>query len=54
MYVQQDSLEIILYIILFYFILALSSLATTSKFQSNICLKMKAVGLININTKECN
>ena len=28
--------------------------ATTSKFQKNICFKMSAVGLIKINTKECN
>ena len=31
----------------------LSSLATTSKFQKNICFKMRVVGLISINTKEC-
>ena len=30
-----------------------TSLATTSKFQKNICLKTRAVGLINIKTKEC-
>ena len=30
----------------------LSSLAVTSKFQKNICFKMRAVGLINIKTKE--
>ena len=30
-----------------------SSLATASKFQKNICFKMRAVSLININTKEC-
>ena len=29
------------------------NLATTSKFQMNICFKTRAVGLININTKEC-
>ena len=34
-------------------LISLSSLATTSKFQRNICFKMRAVGLININTKEC-
>ena len=32
---------------------SLSSLATTSKFQKNFCFKMKAVGLINTNEKEC-
>ena len=32
-------------------LLSLSSLATASKFQKN-CFKMRAVGLININTKE--
>ena len=30
-----------------------TSLATTSKFQKNICLKTRVVGLINIKTKEC-
>ena len=35
-------------------LISLSSLATTSKFQKNICFKMRAVGLININTKEWN
>ena len=30
-----------------------TSLATPSKFQNNICFKTKAVGLINIKTKEC-
>ena len=30
-----------------------TSLATTSKFQKNICFKTRAVGLINIKTKEC-
>ena len=30
-----------------------TNLATTSKFQKNICFKTRAVGLININTKEC-
>ena len=30
-----------------------TSLATKSKFQKNICFKMRAVGLINIKTKEC-
>ena len=34
-------------------IISLSSLATTSKFQKNVCFKMRAVSLININTKEC-
>ena len=29
-----------------------TNLATTSKFQKNICSKTRAVGLININTKE--
>ena len=40
----------------YYFVLMLMtrfSLAMTSKFQKNICFKMRAVGLININTKEC-
>ena len=31
-------------------LITLSSLATTSKFQENICFKMRAVGLTNINT----
>ena len=30
-----------------------TNLATTSKFQKNIFFKTRAVGLININTKEC-
>ena len=30
-----------------------TKLATTSKFQKNICFQTRAVGLININTKEC-
>ena len=30
-----------------------TSLVTTSKFQKNICFKTRAVGLINIKTKEC-
>ena len=30
-----------------------TNLATTSKFQKNICFKARAAGLININTKEC-
>ena len=30
-----------------------TNLATTSKFQKNICFKTRAVGLFNINTKEC-
>ena len=30
-----------------------TNLATTSKFQKNICFKTRAIGLININTKEC-
>ena len=34
-------------------LISLFSLATTSKFQKNICFKTRAVGLININTKEC-
>ena len=34
-------------------LVTLSSLATTSKFQENICFKMRVVSLININTKEC-
>ena len=34
-------------------LISLSSLATTSKFQKNICVKMRAVGLISIKTKEC-
>ena len=29
------------------------SLSTTSKFQKNVCFKTRAVGLINIKTKEC-
>ena len=33
--------------------ISLSSLATKSKFQKNICFKTRTVGLININTKEC-
>ena len=32
--------------------ISLSGLATTSKFQKNICFKMRPVGLININTKQ--
>ena len=34
-------------------LLCLTSLATMSKFQKNICLKIRAVGLISIKTKEC-
>ena len=34
-------------------LISLSILATTSKFQKNICFKMRAVGLININATEC-
>ena len=30
-----------------------TSLAAMSKFQKNICFKTRAVGLINIKTKEC-
>ena len=30
-----------------------TSLDTKSKFQKNICFKTRAVGLINIKTKEC-
>ena len=30
-----------------------TSLATKSTFQKNICFKTRAVGLINIKTKEC-
>ena len=30
-----------------------TNLATKSKFQKNICFKTRAVGLINIKTKEC-
>ena len=33
-------------------LISLSSLATTSTCQKNFCFKMRAVGLININTKE--
>ena len=33
-------------------LISLTSLATTSKFQTNICFKMRAVGLINMKTKE--
>ena len=32
---------------------SLTSLAMTSKFQKNICFKARAVGAINIKTKEC-
>ena len=34
-------------------LISLSSLVTTSKFQKNIYFKLRAIGLININTKEC-
>ena len=34
-------------------LISLTSPATTSKFQKNICFKTRAVGPININTKEC-
>ena len=34
-------------------LISLSSLATASKFQTNICFKMRAVGQIYINTKAC-
>ena len=34
-------------------LISLTSLAMTSKFQKNICFKTRAVGLINIKTKEC-
>ena len=34
-------------------LISLTSLATTSKFQKNICFKTRAVGLINIKAKEC-
>ena len=35
-------------------LISLAILATMTKFQKNICFKMRAVGLIiNINTKEC-
>ena len=34
-------------------LISLTSLATTSKFQKNICFKTRAVGLTNIKTKEC-
>ena len=34
-------------------LISLSSLATTHKFQKNICFKRRAVSPININTKEC-
>ena len=37
----------------FLMLISLSSLATTSKFQKIFCFKMRAAGLININTKEC-
>ena len=30
-----------------------TSLVRASKFQKNICFKTRAVGLINIKTKEC-
>ena len=32
-------------------LISLTSLATTSKFQKNICFKTRAVGLINIKAK---
>ena len=34
-------------------LISLTSLVMTSKFQKNICFKTRAVGLINIKTKEC-
>ena len=34
-------------------LISLSIVATTSKFQKNICFKMRAIGLININATEC-
>ena len=34
-------------------LISLTGLATMSKFQKNICFKTRAVGLINIKTKEC-
>ena len=34
-------------------LISLTSLAMTSKFQKNICFKTRAVGVINIKTKEC-
>ena len=34
-------------------LISLSSLATTNNFQNDSCFKMKAVGVLNINTKEC-
>ena len=34
-------------------LIRLSSLDTTRKFQKNFCFKMRPVGLIYINTKEC-
>ena len=34
-------------------LISLTSLATMSKFQKNICFKTRAVGLIKIKTKEC-
>ena len=34
-------------------LMSLSSLVTTSKFEKNICFKMRPVGPININTKQC-
>ena len=33
-------------------LISLSGIATTSEFQKNICFKMRAVGVIKINTKE--
>ena len=33
-------------------LISLSILPITSKFQKNICFKMRTVGLININTKK--
>ena len=33
-------------------LISLTSLTMTSKFQKNICFKTRAVGLINIKTKE--
>ena len=33
-------------------LISLSGLTMMSKFQKNICFKMRAIGLININIKE--
>ena len=58
------KLSLLLYIDLFHngglikyssvlMLISLSSLATASKFQKNICLKMREVGLINMVYPTC-